>query len=75
MDENNLEVFRLIRFDSNFTIFDDPQLDKRLFLIINHIKKFIEINECLNFPVVSDAMICVPNSIDFDELTIQIEYD
>lgn len=46
---NSLEVFRLIWFDLNFTIFDDPQLDERLCLIINHLTIFSAIEECQEY--------------------------
>ena len=49
MNENNLELFSLIWFDSDPKIFDDPKINERLRIIINHLQKFNEIKECREY--------------------------
>lgn len=49
MDGNNLELFSLIWLDSNLTILDDPKINERLRLIINHLRKFTEIKQCREY--------------------------
>ncbi len=49
IEDNNLELFSIIWFDSNLNIDDSRKTDEKLRHIINHLKKFQDIEQCQQY--------------------------
>ena len=47
--ENNLELFSIIWLDFNVNINDNQNIDEKLRLIINNLKKFADIEQCQQY--------------------------
>jgi len=75
--ENNLELFSIIWLDSNLNINDNRKTDEKLRLIINHLNKFQDIQQCQRYieqRSIDDRLIIIVNGIQGQQMVPRIHH-